>query len=150
MSHSCDPIDCNLPGSCVHGIFQARILEWVAISFSRGSSQPRNWTQVFCIAGRFFTYWATREEITKWWAPNQKLLYKPEPSCNNFEWKKKSHFSVLLHLTSTAFVMQCSLYLRESFLFLLIQLLPDKHPHALHCFPPRRLVRLSPLAFMST
>ena len=44
-----------------HGILQAKILEWVAFSFSRGSSQPRDWTQVFCIAGRFFTSWATRE-----------------------------------------------------------------------------------------
>ena len=45
----------------VHGIFQARILEWVAIPFSRGSSQPRDQTQVFCIAARFFTREATRE-----------------------------------------------------------------------------------------
>ena len=46
-------------GSSVHGIFQARILEWVAISFSRGSSQPRDWTQVSLIAGRCFNLWAT-------------------------------------------------------------------------------------------
>ena len=45
----------------VHGILQARILEWVAFSFSRGSSQPRDWTQVSSIAGRFFTHWATKE-----------------------------------------------------------------------------------------
>ena len=51
----CDPMDCSLPGSSDHGIFQARILEWVAISFSRGSSQPRDPTQVSCTAGRFFT-----------------------------------------------------------------------------------------------
>ena len=44
----------------VHGILQARILEWVAISFSRGSSLPRDWTQVSCIAGRCFNLWATR------------------------------------------------------------------------------------------
>ena len=46
----CDPMDCSLLGSSVHGISQARILEWVAIPFSRGSSQPRDWTQVSCIA----------------------------------------------------------------------------------------------------
>ena len=60
----CDPLDCSLPGSSVHGIFQARILEWVAISFSRGSSQPRDWTHVSCIsciAGGFFTHWAIGE-----------------------------------------------------------------------------------------
>ena len=45
----------------VHGILQARILEWVAFPFSRGSPQPRDWTQVSCIAGEFFTRWATRE-----------------------------------------------------------------------------------------
>ena len=48
----CDPVDCSPPGSSVHGILQARILEWVAISFSRGSSQPRDQTHVSRIAGR--------------------------------------------------------------------------------------------------
>ena len=88
-----DPIDCSLPGTSVHGIFQARVLEWVVISFSRGSSQPRDqtqarileWaafpfrgssqprdqTQVSCIAGRFFVSWATREAWTPWsYLPN--------------------------------------------------------------------------------
>ena len=51
----CDPIDCSPPGSSVHGLFQARISEWVAISFSRGSSQYRNRTHFYCIAGRLFT-----------------------------------------------------------------------------------------------
>ena len=54
----CDPMDHR-----VHGILQARILEWVAFPFSRGSSQPRDWTQVSCIAGRFFTSWATWEAL---------------------------------------------------------------------------------------
>ena len=56
----CDPMDCSLPGS-IHEIFQARILEWVAISFSRRSSRPRDRTWVSRIAGRRFTVWATRE-----------------------------------------------------------------------------------------
>ena len=51
----CDPMGCSLPGSSVHGILQARILQGVVIPFPRGSSWPRNWTQVFCIVGRFFT-----------------------------------------------------------------------------------------------
>ena len=59
----CDPMDCSPPGSSVHGILQARILEWVAVSFSRGSSQPRDRTQVSRIAGGFFTSWATRDTI---------------------------------------------------------------------------------------
>ena len=57
----CDPMDGSLPGSSIHGIFQARILEWAAISFFRGSSQPRDQTWVSCIADRRFTVWAIRE-----------------------------------------------------------------------------------------
>ena len=53
------------PGSSVHGILQARILEWVGIPFSRGFSQHRDWTWVSCIADRFFTIWATREAQIK-------------------------------------------------------------------------------------
>ena len=59
----CDPMDCNPSGSSVRGILQARIPEWVAISFFRGSSQARDLTQVSCIAGRFFIVWATRERF---------------------------------------------------------------------------------------
>ena len=55
------PMNCSPPDSSVHRILQARTLEWVAISFSRGSSQSRNQTGVSCIAGGFFTSWATRE-----------------------------------------------------------------------------------------
>ena len=68
----CDPMDCNLSGSSIHGIFQVRILEWIAISFSRRSSWPRDWTQVSCIVGRClcFTIWAIREvcklEYVRW------------------------------------------------------------------------------------
>ena len=65
----CDPMDCSPPGSSVHGILQARMLEGVAIPFSRGSSPPRDWTQVSHIAGRFFTIW-TNELID-----NCKRLY---------------------------------------------------------------------------
>ena len=54
-------MDCSLPGSSVHGISQARIVEWVAIAFSRGSSWPRDRTWVSWIVGRRFTIWATRE-----------------------------------------------------------------------------------------
>ena len=57
----CDSMDCSPAGSSVLGILQARILEWVAISFSRGYFQPRDQTQVSCITSRFFTVWANRE-----------------------------------------------------------------------------------------
>ena len=56
-------MDYSSPGYPVYGIFQARRLEWVVIPFSRGSSQPMDWTQVSCIAVRFFMIWATREEV---------------------------------------------------------------------------------------
>ena len=58
-----NPMDCSPPGSSVHGIPQARILQWVAIPFSRGSSRPRDQTQVSHIVGRFFTIWATGRNL---------------------------------------------------------------------------------------
>ena len=60
----CDPMDCSLPGSSVHGVFEARILVWVAISSSGGSFRPRGWTWVSCVScipGGFFACWATGE-----------------------------------------------------------------------------------------
>ena len=62
----CDPMNCSLSGSSIHGIFQAKVLEWGAIAFSRGSSRPRDRTQVSLIAGRCFTVWATREAHGVW------------------------------------------------------------------------------------
>ena len=65
----CDPMDFSLSGSSVHGIFQASVLEWIAISFSRRSSRARNRTWVSRIAGKRFTVWATRE------APKHQYRY---------------------------------------------------------------------------
>ena len=65
----CDPMDCCLPGSSVYGILQAKILAWVAIPFSRGSSQPRDQTcisYISCIGRRFFTTSATWKAISRW------------------------------------------------------------------------------------
>ena len=62
----CEPVDCSLPGSSVYGISQARILEWVAVSSSRGSSRPRNQTHiscVSCIGRRILYHWSTREAM---------------------------------------------------------------------------------------
>ena len=61
LSDSCDHTGCSPPGSSARGILQASILEWVAISLSRASSQPRDQTCIFYIAGGFFTTWAIRE-----------------------------------------------------------------------------------------
>ena len=57
----CNPMDCSPSGASVHGILQARILEWGAIPFSRGSSQPTDQTQISSIVGRCYNLWATRE-----------------------------------------------------------------------------------------
>ena len=76
-------MDCGLPGSSVHGILQAWILEWVAIPFSKESSWPRDWTQVSRIAGRFFTIWATREaQIYPAAAASAKLLQSCPTLCD--------------------------------------------------------------------
>ena len=59
----CDPVDCSLPGSSIHGISQARILEQVAISFSRGSSWSRDWTCICCSGRQILCCWATQERF---------------------------------------------------------------------------------------
>ena len=74
----CKPMNCSLPGSSVRGIFQARILEWVAISFSRGSSQPKDRTLVFHIVGIRFTIWATRAPCTNQPKPDQRPKCKSQ------------------------------------------------------------------------
>ena len=73
-SNSCNAMNCSPPSSSVCGIFQASTLEWVAISFSRGSSRPRDWTHISCISciGRFFT-----TVLPGWWLPNHGL--NPHP-----------------------------------------------------------------------
>ena len=83
----CNPMDCSLPGSSVHGILPLRKLKWVVIPFSRGSSQLRDQTWVSCIAGKFFTIWATRED--------QWLRYV---SKEWFQWAKSIKFLNLRHL----------------------------------------------------
>ena len=106
----CDPMECSLPGSSIHGIFQARVLEWVVISFSRGSSRPSDWTWVSCIVGRCFTIWATREvslspgvcsnscPLSLWCHPTISSSVTHFSSClqsfqhqNLFQWVSSSH-----------------------------------------------------------
>ena len=65
VAQSCSTL-CKLMDYTVHGILQARTLEWIVFPFSRRSSQPRDWTQVSCIADGFFTSWATREAQEYW------------------------------------------------------------------------------------
>ena len=74
----CNPVDCSLPSSSVHGIFQARILEWVAIFFSRRSSWPKDWTLVSHIVGRRFTVWATRGSLKDYDLQKQEKWMKKQ------------------------------------------------------------------------
>ena len=91
---------CSLPGSSVHGIFQVIVLEWIAISFSRGSSQSRDWTWVSRIVDRHFTVWATKADKYTWPARRISLpviLYErtPAPDTKSFvggvHWQSPAH-----------------------------------------------------------
>ena len=81
VSDSCNPSDCSLPGFFVHGIFQARLLEWFAISFFRGSFQPRHWIHVFCISRRILCHWAKGSPYT----PISPFF----PHCSNQDFPEK-------------------------------------------------------------
>ena len=83
----CDPIYYSQPGSSVHGIFYARILEWIAIPFSKGSSQLRDRTRVSCIVGRYFTVLATIISI------------------KNFQWGKEKRNVNYLAVTSSLVIL---------------------------------------------
>ena len=82
-----NPMDYSPPGSSIHGILQARILEWVAISSSRGSSQPRDRTQVSCIAGGFFTSWGAAIAILRWWGSKMLYLGHRGRGCVSSRWR---------------------------------------------------------------
>ena len=83
----CDPMDCSLSGFSVHGISQARVLEWIAISFFRGSSWPRDWTKVSHIVGRCFTILATREVLKRL---NTQHIAELTRWSHSFPWSSKS------------------------------------------------------------
>ena len=90
-------MNCSLPGSSVHGVFQVRILEWVAISFSRGSSPPRGWTHISFIGRQIFYHWATGEapEVVK--AKDKNSVWKVFKECRTFFFlrEKKSKIVIL-------------------------------------------------------
>ena len=111
----CNPMDHSPPGSSVLGIFQARILEWVAISFSRGSSPPWDWTWVSYIAGGFFANWATRE------AP----FFHDFSNLNLFVLVRLAKVFLLLLIFSKSqrSILLIFLHLPSSYLFLLWSLL---------------------------
>ena len=127
----CDPMDCSPPGPSVHGISQTRILEWVAISFSRASSRPRDGTRVSCIGRQILYSWVSRE--APWW--NEEGSYSSHPSwalgrpCVPGALGKLSQPSQLLESTSWE---SCS---REGFLPLLRH---HTAPLVTHCKIPGR------------
>ena len=103
----CDPTDCSLPGSSVHGILQAGILEWVAMPSSRGFSQPREQIQVSCIAGRFFTIWATRE------AQNRHIF----PYLGNITASQLIKYNFRIMLTQFFFFHVIALFPKQTWIF---------------------------------
>ena len=111
------PHDCSLPGSSVHGILQARILLWIAIPFSRGSSQLKDQIWVSCTVGRFFTIWATREAQ---WSET-----KPQISCDvpvfRISWVSQEHCQshVLSHTFLIFFIIH-SLWPYSNFLLTIL------------------------------
>ena len=104
----CDPIDYS-----VHGILQTRILEWVAISFSRVSSQPRNQTGVFCIAGGFFSSWAIRVAPIQAECPTIQFWHYLPGVDSTFK-KLRAH-SHKIAPTSNAKVPGCHWYLQQGY-----------------------------------
>ena len=126
----CDRIDHSPPGSSVNGILQARILEWISTPFSRGSSGPKDWTQV-SVAGRFFTLWVTREahvNCQKTFCENSKA---GSVICDI--WKKREEPSRLISwLSKSTSWSLCILKLFED--FFLSGLIPSKSMRILCCF----------------
>ena len=129
VSESCltlhDQMDCNPPDSSIHGIFPARILEWVAMPSFRGSSWPRDWTQVSCIAGRLFTISATREAqwinewvhyfMSYWWDITQLSSHTPKlrPTGDPFKSRCPKNHSLpsLKNIPEQSF-LNCTVHMR--------------------------------------
>jgi len=107
----CNPVNCSPPGSSVHGIFQPRMLEWVAMPFSTGSSQPRDRTQVsmsVALASRFFTTSATRETPYIKQITNKNLLY-----CTG----NSTQYSVMTYMGKESKSVYMSMYNRFNLLY---------------------------------
>ena len=135
MSYSSNPMDCSPPGSSVHGIYQARTLEWVVISFSRESSQSGDQTQVSPTAGRFFTIWATRETSRV-----------GTPECGQMEMR------ITLHLWLDIAGHKCGLWNKinilqqdKKTLNKIFSAFSFLYPHTMHCISTLCIDQISPL-----
>ena len=118
----CNPMDCSLPGSSVHGILQARILECVAIPFSRESSRPRDQTQISCIRGRVFTVWATREAQWRIYVNPNLPIHSTLRDCHHTEWSKSEREKQISDINGYMWNLEkwsrwtmCSVILRKNF-----------------------------------
>ena len=100
----CDLMDCRPPGSSVHRILQARILKWVAISYSRGFSWPRNWTQVSWFVGSLFSIWSTREAQNMKWLEKKKRYFWLS---SHLFWGQKILWIVLVDHGLLCFFFRC-------------------------------------------
>ena len=123
-----NPMDCNPPASSVRGILQARILEWVAIPFSRASSRPKDWTQFSCIAGRFFTIRATAAAAKS--LQSCPTLCDPTDCCP--PGSPSLGFSRQEHWSGLPFLLQCMKVKSESEVSQLCLTLSDP----VDCSPP--------------
>ena len=126
MSDSLDPMDCSLPGSSVHGILQARILEWAAISFSRRSFQPKDQIWVSCIAGKFCTISAMRDAPYISWIVSKKknldfidVTWKMHPAvlCGNAATTSEAEYFPHIYRSFIFFVFCCELPVYGLYLF---------------------------------
>ena len=125
-------MDCSLPGFSIHGIFQARILEWVAISFSRRSYHPRDWTQVSRIVGRCFTFWATREDLPYSEPTDFPFLSPIFPCVFFFSYTtllivSSTHPILTMHFPTSTFLLLTFLLPELTFYFCLSKFLPLKY-----------------------
>ena len=116
----CDLMDCSAPGSSVHGILQARILEWIAIPFSRRSSWPRDQTLVSCIAGWFFTLWATRQ------APSYYASAQKPPIDLREQHGFQSHF-LFLTFTKSVYSKYVRCFLNMLYVFLTLDVFTQEY-----------------------
>ena len=100
VSNCVQSMDSSPPGSSVHGISQARILEWVAISFSRGCSQPRNWTPISCISRLILFHWTTREAHVNCTSVEKEIYHRNQSRGKKSKGKKNFCWALIILIRS--------------------------------------------------
>ena len=122
----CDRMNCSPPGTSVIGISQARILEWIAIPYSRRSSQSRAWPQVSWVAGRFFTIWATREAHSYFFGMADTVN-----ALSRFNWNRGYNFTTLLGRRNCLEIIESLIrVVVDYYFFPLLSYSPIRQPNA--------------------